>query len=91
MGKKNKLSFFVIVHDTICNTLSFSCLPYYLWRHIRINYFGSPQSVSLLLRVWFLLDLGTAVQWPMIARAVNNYLPWDDRNVLQPLDVFQAH
>ena len=28
MGKKNKLSFFVIVHDTICDTLSFSFLPY---------------------------------------------------------------
>ena len=33
LGKKNKLSFLVIVHDTICDTLSFSCLPYYIWRH----------------------------------------------------------
>ena len=33
LGKRNKLSFLVIVHDTICDTLSFSCLPYYLRRH----------------------------------------------------------
>ena len=49
-------------------------------------------SMSIfVIKGMILLDLGTAVQWPMIARAVNNYLPWDDSNVLQPLDVFQAH
>ena len=68
--------------------LLFTLLPMETYSHKLFRF--SSMSI-FVIKGMILLDLGTAVQWPMIARAVNNYLPWDDRNVLQPLDVFQAH